>query len=112
MRRVGRESPYCDYEYLPTSEWSFALSSEELAIERGEVSAVPFSSKAPAVVLRAKVAPIDWGLEDGYDSVCAKIPKSTVPTGESREIELYPYGCAKLRITELPMIKQEDIHNE
>ena len=102
---IERKFPYCDYEYLPTGEWSFALASEELAIERGEVSDVPFSSKAPAVVLRAKVAPIDWGLEDGYDSVCAKIPKSTTPTGESREIKLYPYGCAKLRITELPIIK-------
>ena len=105
MRRVGREFPYCDYEYLPTSEWSFALSSEELTLKFGEVADVPFSSSAPAVTLCARVTPIDWGLEDGYDSVCAKIPKSTAPTGDSRGIELYPYGCAKLRITELPMIK-------
>ena len=105
MRRVGREFPYCDYEYLPTSDWSFAFASDELSLEKREVSDVPFSSKAPAVVLRAKVAPIDWGLEDGYDSVCAKIPKSTAQAGESQEIKLYPYGCAKLRITELPIIK-------
>ncbi|MBQ7387338.1 MAG: glycoside hydrolase family 127 protein [Clostridia bacterium] len=101
---VERKFPYCDYEYLPTSDWSFALASDELTLSYKGVSDVPFSSHAPAVVLKTKVAPINWGFEDGYDSVCAKVPKSTEPTGDAREVELYPYGCAKLRMTELPKI--------
>jgi hypothetical protein len=57
-------------------------------------------------VLKARVAPIEWGLEDGYDTVCAKIPESTKPIGDMRDIELYPYGSAKLRVTEIPKIQK------
>ena len=101
---VERIFPYCDYEYLPTSEWSYALTSDKFEIEYRDVSKYPFSSTEPAVVVHARVAPIDWGYEDGYDSVCAKVPNSTEPTGEEQEIELYPYGNSKLRVTEIPKI--------
>jgi len=43
--------------------------------------------------------------EEGFETVCAKVPESREPIGEAREINLYPYGCAKLRMTELPLIK-------
>ena len=59
----------------------------------------------PPVVVKARVKPIDWGYEDGYDTVCAKVPQSLEPLGEARELELYPYGCARLRMTELPIIE-------
>ena len=101
---VERKFPFCDYEYLPTSEWSYALCSDELEVERRDISSYPFSSTEPAVVVKARVAPIDWGYQDGYNSVCAKVPNSTEPIGEAREIELYPYGNAKLRVTEIPKI--------
>ncbi|MBE6593208.1 MAG: hypothetical protein E7642_04355 [Ruminococcaceae bacterium] len=101
---VDRTFPYCDYEYIPTGDWSYALTSDKFEIERRGVSNIPFSSTEPAVVLKAKVAPITWGYEDGYETVCAKIPESTEPTGAEREIELYPYGNAKLRVTEIPKI--------
>ena len=65
---------------------------------------VIFSSQQPAAVLRAKVRKIHWGLEDGYEMVCAKVPQSREPVSEEEEIALYPYGCAKLRMTELPKI--------
>jgi hypothetical protein len=101
---VARKFPYCDYEYLPLSEWSFGYSSPFFTREEREVSEIPFDSKRPPVVLKAKVKKIAWGLEEGYDSVCAKIPESRTPLSEETEIELHPYGCAKLRMTELPLI--------
>jgi hypothetical protein len=101
---VERKFPYCDYEYIRTSDFGYALTSDEFEIECRDVSDVPFSSTEPAVVVHARVAPIDWGYEDGFNSVCAKVPHSTEPTGEEREIELYPYGSAKLRVTEIPKI--------
>ena len=36
--------------------------------------------------------------------VCAKVPESRTPLEEEKEIELYPCGCAKLRMTELPLV--------
>ena len=102
---VERKFPYCDYEYLPKGEWSFGYTSVEKETAFKGVSQIPFSSKEPPVTLKATVTPIEWGFEDGYDTVCAKVPTSRTPAGEAREIELYPYGCAKLRMTELPIVK-------
>ena len=48
---------------------------------------------------------IDWGLEDGYENVCAKTPQSLIPVSDVKELELIPYGCAKLRMTLLPFVK-------
>lgn len=101
---VERKYPYCDYEYLPTSEWSYAYSSPFFRTEARDVPDVPFDSVRPPMVVRAEVRRIAWGLGDGFDSVCAKTPGSLLPLSEPQEVELYPYGCAKLRMTELPLI--------
>ena len=101
---VERKYPYCDYEYLPTSEWQYGFSSPFFRSEAREISDIPFSSKNPPVVVKAKVVRIPWGLEPRYDTVCAKTPQSREPFGEEMEIELYPYGCAKLRMTEIPLV--------
>ena len=101
---VERKYPYCDYEYIPKSDWSYAYSSPFFTRETREVSDVPFSSEHPPVVVKARVRKIAWGFEDGYETVAAKTPASRIPLDEEKEIELYPYGCAKLRMTELPLI--------
>ena len=101
---VERKFPYCDYEYIPESNWEYAYVSLGKAEFKG-VGEIPFSSEKPPVTVKATCAPISWGYEDGYETVCAKYPADTTPTGENKEIELYPYGCAKLRITEAPLIK-------
>lgn len=101
---VERKFPYCDYELIPVSDWNYAYCSDRLEIQRGNVDDVPFSSEKPPVTVKATVKKINWGYEDGYDTVCAKIPESREPIGDAAEILLYPYGCAKLRMTEMPII--------
>ena len=101
---VERKYPYCDYEYIPQSAWNYAYSSCNFELVKKAISTLPFSSKTPPVTIKATVKKIEWGLEDGYETVCAKIPQARKPIGEQEEIELYPYGCAKLRMTELPLI--------
>lgn len=103
--KVERRFPYCDYEYIGLSEWSYGYADESLTKQYRTMGSVPFSSEKPPVVLKATVIPIDWGLEDGFDTVCAKTPANRVPVADAREVELYPYGCAKLRMTELPFIQ-------
>ena len=102
---VERKFPYCDYEYLPKSDWNYGYADTALGVEYRGISEIPFSSEKPPVVLKAVVQKMDWGFEDGYETVCAKLPQFREPIGEREEIELYPYGCAKLRMTELPMLK-------
>lgn len=96
--------PYCDYELIPTSDWNYAYSSDKFLVERSKVGDVPFSSENPCVTIKAKVKKINWGLEEGYEEVCAKVPNSREPISDEAEITLYPYGCAKLRMTEIPLI--------
>ena len=99
---VERKFPYCDYELCPASEWSFGLSSDKVEIERKKISGSAFCEAEPAVVAKVKVKKINWGYEDGFDTVCAKIPESVKAQSDETEVEFVPYGCAKLRMTELP----------
>ena len=101
---VERKFPYCDYELIPTSDWSYAYSDTALTVERHEVGDIPFSSEHPAVTVKVNMTPINWGFEEGYEIVCAKVPESREPAGEPVEMTLQPYGTAKLRMTEIPLI--------
>ena len=102
---VERKYPYCDYEYVGKSDWNYGYCGEIFSVERKPVDKVPYSSENPPVILKTSVRKIPWGLEDGFETVCAKVPESLEPIGEAEIAELYPYGCAKLRMTELPMVK-------
>ena len=102
---VERKFPYCDYRISPESEWNFAFASRDLKVKNKTVTGIPFSSKQPPVTVEADMCHIDWGYADGYDNVCAKKPNSIKAQGNSFKMELYPYGCAKLRMTEMPMAK-------
>ena len=103
---VERKFPYCDYELRGTSDSNYGFAARDLTLEEREISAeYPFSSKQPPVVIRARLCHIDWGLEDGYETVCAKLPRSRKALDEPQTLTMYPYGCAKLRMTEMPMVK-------
>jgi len=102
---VVRKFPYCDYELIPTSAWNYALADDTLVREQHAVADLPFSSTAPAVTLKAKGVRIDWGLADGYETVCAREPEHREPLTPPEDITLYPYGAAKLRMTEMPLVK-------
>ena len=99
---VERKFPYCDYTLLPESEWQYAFSSKLLKRVYNGVGEIPFSSENPPVMIEASVKKIEWGYHRRFDSVCAKAPKSTKGLSDDIKIELYPYGCSKLRMTELP----------
>lgn len=101
---IERKFPYCDYEYIPASEWRYAYSSPFFSKEEREVSDVPFSSERPPVVIKASVRRIPWDFLPGYETICDVAPASRMPLGEEEKMELYPYGCAKLRMTEIPLI--------
>ena len=101
---VARKVPYCDYEYLPTSAWNYGLTDTAFHVCREALSEIPFSEEHPPVMLKAKGAKIAWGFLAGYDSVAAAAPLSRIPLSEEEELTLIPYGCAKLRMTEIPFV--------
>ncbi len=102
---VERKFPYCDYELIPQSDWNYAFCGDGLEAVRRMVANSPFSESEPPALLKASVCKIDWGFADGYETVCGKIPHSAKPLSDTETAELYPYGCAKLRMTEMPLVK-------
>jgi len=105
---VERKFPYCDYYMRPVSDWNYAFTDRTLSVQEQEVDSIPFSEKKPAVTVRARLCHIDWGYEDGFETVCAKKPLKRKPLDASAEVTLIPYGCAKLRMTELPLVKPQE----
>lgn len=104
---VERKFPYCDYEYIGMSEWRYGLNGEPVSVNEKPITKTPFSSQEPPITVTVPVRRIDWAFEDGYNNVAAKRPGDPAPIGEEELLEFYPYGCAKLRMTELPLCKND-----
>ncbi len=103
---VGRRFPYCDYEYRSSSEWRYGFSDSALGKEYHGLADCPFSSENPALTVKAKLRRIDWDYEDGFDTAAVKLPADRHPQGPEESLSLFPYGCAKLRMTELPFCEE------
>ena len=101
---VERKFPYCDYEYIGKSDWNYGFSDICWEVEEREIDEYPFSSTNPAVVIKAKMKKIPWGHERFFEYVCSSVPSSREPIGREETKELFPYGNAKLRMTEMPLV--------
>jgi hypothetical protein len=123
-----------DWEIDPKSEWNYGLLIDKTNIMRGlkvtenPVSKYPFSDKgdmiwsadsgkysawtqdAP-VIIRARGMKIpEWSMKNNSADVPPLSPVK--PEGDAEIITLVPYGCARLRITEFPVmdvVLMEDI---
>ena len=101
---VERKFPYCDYQFIPKTPWNYGYADSDFEIIQNKISDIPFSQANPPLSIKANMCQIDWGLKFPYKSVCRKTPKSRKPISEVQKIELCPYGCARLRMTEMPLI--------
>ncbi|MDH7482813.1 MAG: glycoside hydrolase family 127 protein [Armatimonadota bacterium] len=105
--RIRGEDPCPDYAVYPTTPWNYGLivdpeHPEVEVVEKG-IGDIIFGADYAPVELRVKGKQIpEWGIEDNQAGL---IPESPVSSSEPVEdLTLIPYGCAKLRITEFPLI--------
>lgn len=117
-----------DWQIEPLTDWNYGLLLDEdnpgqnIETITNPVSSYPFADKGDAlwseeeqghiiwdqdapVILKLKGVRIQgWGMEDNS---AAAPPVSPVLSGdEALTLELVPYGSAKLRITEFPLVKR------
>ena len=102
---VERKFPYCDYQFVPKTPWNYGYSDDDFAVKFNGIGDIPFSQENPPVTIKANMQKINWGLKFPYRSVARKTPKSRTPVSAAEKIDLCPYGCAKLRMTEMPKLK-------
>lgn len=96
--------PYHDWEVYPESPWNYGIRISEITAREGEVARQPFSAEQPPVRLSAQARRIpSWTMEMNS---AGTPPAGPVASDEPLEpIELIPYGCARLRISEIPVLK-------
>ncbi len=101
---VERKFPYCDYQFIPKTPWNYGYADDEFSIKFNGIGDIPFSQDNPPITIKANMQQINWGFKFPYRSVARKTPKSRTPISDVQKIKLCPYGCAKLRMTEMPKI--------
>lgn len=101
---VERRFPYCDYELSTDESWNYAFADETFTVSEHPIEDIPFSFANPPVSINAALVPVEWPFEHG---ACAIEPVSRRPLGPLEHKVLIPYGCAKLRMTEMPVEKQD-----
>jgi len=98
---VVRKFPYCDYDIRPVSEWRYGFASDSFEVEYHDMPTMPFDREHPPITLKGQMALVEWNMEN---NMCKAAPESFAATGEKVSVDLQPYGCTTLRMTEMPFV--------
>jgi hypothetical protein len=110
-RRIAGELPHADWEVYPTTNWNYALALNAEAPEQSisftskPAGDCPFSPEGAPIRARVKGKLLaDWTIQH---NAATPPPQSPITSSKPlEELELIPYGCTNLRITEFPVFKE------
>jgi uncharacterized protein len=109
-RQIKGELPHADWEVHPTTPWNYALQLDPAHPQRSiqflcrPPGDNPFSVEGAPCRATVSGRRLDrWTLAHGAADAPPRGPaKSSAPL---EKLTLLPYGCAKLRVTELPVLR-------
>ena len=107
--KIRGEEPHADYAVHPTTPWNYGLSIDpddpQVEIAKKGVGDLVYGPDAAPIEIRLKGRRVpEWGMEHNS---AGELPQSPVKSSEPvEELTLIPYGCAKLRITEFPLLEE------
>lgn len=109
-KKVAGEEPHADWEVYPTTPWNYGIVIDEanpesaVTFETGPVTKQPFAPDTAPVraSVKGRIVP-EWVLEH---SAAGPLPASPVKsTQPEATLTLIPYGAAKLRVSEFPVLE-------
>jgi hypothetical protein len=105
------ENPIGDFPFAQRGEPLYRRSKDAVVGADGQISSYsrePYAAAEPVVIrVKGRLLP-EWGMDENFPTNAADPPPS--PTASSQpevDLELIPYGCARLRISEFPRLKDD-----
>ena len=101
---VERKFPYCDYYYQLDSEWRYGFLSKSFKVVENEYD-LPFDRNNPPLYIQSNFALLNWDFKRGFKNIPQDNYKEVVK--KNIKLQMQPYGATYLRMTEMPLIKEE-----
>lgn len=105
---AGAPSEALEYDIYPTTEWALAIDPSTLEYNApGLDASLPnpiWALNAPPGSISATVCEIKWSLTEGGYAPNPPLRADRNCTGDPFQVNLVPYGSAKLHIAEIPTI--------
>lgn len=94
-----------DYEVLCEDKWNYGISNTDVTFTEHPIGELPFLPETPPITATVICKEIDWPLING---MAAEQPRLRKAISKAVEVEFIPYGCTNLRLTELPILEEEN----